>query len=300
MTKLWQKRSVAALILVSMLLALCTLSLSAAYDPLESLGSALDSIDTALTLTEKEEYLIAATEHLGAYTEGGGEITEGEVKALYDRYLAYKSEIDEKVGYCTRFMEYVDFAVYGEGGFTETVELLDAAEALLDKIDESYIGIAGAKADYTNLRAELYAPIEVCKSYIAFARAAAEAKNYGEAAENYNKAITFRARITIEDYPGLDEAEQDLKAADEFMSQRLQAAQNFIIAVKSISKAESVPLGIKEAYEIFERDNVDETAEGASSAMSELRMLEATYDRNVKRANGDVDEAMQLMLWFIF
>ena len=300
MKKQATNRIISALVLVSLLLTVCTLSVSAQGDPLSAFIRAVESIDTALTLTEKEEYLTAATEHLTAYLEDGGDTTDAEAASAYGKYLSYKEDIEATVEYCVQFMEYVDLAVYGEGSFTETMEYLAEAEALLDKIDESYIGVAGAKADYSALCSELYGPIEVCKSYIAAALAAAEATNYGDAAENYNKALTYRALITIEDYPGLAEAEENLAIADVFMSERLLAAQNFIIAVKNISKSESVPKGIEEAYAIFERDNVDETAEGASSAMSELKMLEATYNRNVNRANKDVDEMNLLLFWFIF
>ena len=140
----------------------------------------------------------------------------------------------------------------------------------------------------------------MCRGYINAAKAAREATTYGEAAQHYNTALTYRALITIEDYPGLDEAEENLIIADAFMSERLKNAQNFILAVKNVSKAESVPKGIAEAYEIFERDGVDETAEGAASAMSELQMLEATYNRNVKRANDSANEINSFLFSFIF
>ena len=92
----------------------------------------------------------------------------------------------------------------------------------------------------------------------------------------------------------------DLAAASAVMFQKIQAAQEFIRAVENISRAESVPKGIKAAYAVLEENEVDVTAEGADEAMRTLRTQEMSYDRKVAQSNDLLDDVNALIFGLLF
>lgn len=299
MTKNFKKLT-ALILCFALLCSGAAVSVFANTDAASSFATAVSYIENASTLTEKEEHLISAESYLEAYKLAGGSETDAEISASYEKYVVLKGQIEETIGYCEQFMEYVDFAIYESDTFAETMEYIELAETLLDKIDLTYSGMRSAKADYDNLILSYREPIDICESYISNAKAAAEATVYKDALKYYETAMLLKKNITIEDYPGLDEADANLDIATSFMSECILKAQNFILAVENINKAESVAIGIEEAYEIFERDGVDGTAEGAAAALSELKLLEKNYNRTVSRANEQVEDINAMIFAFIF
>lgn len=254
----------------------------------------------AESLSEKSEYLTSAAEKLDLYVNAGGSTEDAAIADAYQSYVSMKEDVDERVGYCNQFMEYVNLAYEPDIPFAELMSHLDAAESLLPKVDKKYTGMSGVISQYRNLRSSLEEPIEICQTFISKACKAAEATTFGEASRAVADAEFYKTLIEIEDYPGLDEAEANLLKATAFMSECINNAMRFIHAVEDIEKAESIPVGIKNARDIFEEDNVDETAAGADTALSKLRTTELEYDRKVRRANSSADNASSLMFGLIF
>ena len=279
---------------------IATPAAAAASDDWAAFVESVGAVKNALTLDEKYDCLLAAEESLNAYTEGGG-VPDAEGEAIIAEYQALKAEVETSIAYCEEFIEYVELAFTYDGiSFTDMMENLEKAEALLDLVDPTYTGITGFKNDYSALVFKYREPIEICESFIRYASLAANAETYEEAATNYARANECKANITILDFPGLEEAEENLKAANAFMSERLLGAKDFIEAVANIGKAENLAKAIEDAYAIIERDTVDITAEGASAAYEELSSLKFKYDRDVTRANNAVDDAIEFIFGFIF
>jgi hypothetical protein len=273
---------------------------AAASDDWAAFVESVGAVKNALTLDEKYECLLSAEESLNAYTTGGG-VPDAEGETIIAEYRALKEEVEASIARCEEFIEYVELALTYDGvSFVDMMENLEKAEALLDLIDTTYTGITGFKNDYSALIFAYKEPIEICESFIRYASLAANAETYEEASLNYARANDCKSNITILDYPGLDEAEENLKVANAFMSERLLRAKDFIEAVANIGKAENLAKAIEDAYAIIERDNVDVTAEGASAAYEELSSLKFKYDRDVTRSNKAVDDAIQFIFGFIF
>ena len=287
-----------ALLLLSM--SLGTLCVSA-NDPKANFIAAVEAISNAITLSEKADCLANAEAQLDAYVKAGGDIEAADIAPTVAIYNELKADIDVKVEYCELFIEYVELALtYSGESFVDMMTYIEKAEELIDKIDTSYVGVAGFKSDYTALLFEYEEPIDICERYIAYARLASEATTYGEASQNYTRAMECKSMITIPDYPGLDDAEADLAEASAFMARQLAAAQPFIDAVANISKAENVAKAIQDAFALIESENIDITAEGANVAYDELYTLKGRYERSVRDGNKAQDGAMDLIFSLLF
>ena len=195
-------------------------------------------------------------------------------------------------------MNAVSAALEETAPYVTVRDSLDLAESLLDKIDEDYGSVGLHREFYDEMRAELKIPIKVCEDFISYAALAAEAKTYAEASKNIDLASAAKKAITILDYPGLEEADEDIATAKNFMYQQIYNATPFCDAVKNISKAKSVPIGIKEAYEILK--TVDATAENAVTALNNLKKAERSYNKSAKAGNEAVDEIAELCFAILF
>ena len=82
------------------------------------------------------------------------------------------------------------------------------------------------------------------------------------------------------------------------MSNQVIEAKKFCDAVRDISKAESLPIGIAKAYEILK--TVDETAENAATALNNLKKIERDYNKAVKAGNESANEAAELAFSILF
>ncbi len=267
-------------------------------DILSEFVNAVSNVEKATTLKSKELEINKASELLDAYILAGGRETDEEISEAYEKYLALKEDIKRRVGYCLEFIECVNAALDENASFVVKKENLDRAEELSDKVDPEYKTVSSYQKYYSSLKSELEEPIAICETFIAYAKAAAESTTYSETKRNVKTAEAAKALITIPDYPGLEEAEANLDIAVSAMAMAVYEATPFIQAVKNINKAESVSVGVIQAYAALE--GIDQTAEGVYGALTNLKRIEKDYNDAADAANGLVDEITLLTFGIIF
>lgn len=270
----------------------------AAQDGAAAFNNAVSSLKSATTLESKESRLNTATTALNTYLAGGGAVTDDAISDSYAYYSEVKPAIEESVSACRDFMSFVSLAVVETNTYIETRAYLDSAQALLDKIDENYGDVKIMMSEYDTLTNKLKLPEANCKSYLSYAEAAANGKTYKEILENYERAQTAKNLVEIEDYPGLDVADGNMKIATNLMANITLDTKPFLDAVKSIGKAKTIPLGIKNARSALL--GVDLTAPGVSNAIKNIDKAERNYDKEVKDCNSEIEEANELIFAIIF
>lgn len=292
---------------ILILLAVCLISLlfttNAAADVTSAKAgfiAAIEEMQSATSLADKYDYVTEADMHLAEYTAGSGDMEDPEFLAAYTVYTEVGLAVKATVNACNTFMDHVETALANDGvSFAILKENLDAAGALLSQLDHSYPGVSGLVNSYNDLYFVYRDKIEICDGYINFAALAAEADTYAKADEYVRRAKDYFSKITIPDYPGLDEAEANIAKATEFMAQKVAGAQRFVHAVNDLYKTDNIAEAIRNAYAIIEEDGVDVTAEGASVAYETLRSAELSYSSTVRKANKLQDEINKLIFSFI-
>lgn len=293
------KRILSLSLVIALIFGLLSFTVSAALTDSASLfNNAVAEIESAATLRAKELKLQEADAALEAYTGDGGSVTDPDISDAYAKYSVLKEDITEKVGFCIEFINCVSIALEETCPYVDKRASLDRATELLDKIDMNYESVSSYKESYDTICAELVEPVEICEAFIAFAEAAANSTTYAEAKRNIRDAEAAKNQITILDFPGLEEAEENLAAANLIMSMAILKAKPFIQAVRDIYKAESIPLGVEAAYAALE--GVDRTAEGVSTAMDNLKKIEGGYNKSVKAGNDTVNELMLMAFAILF
>ena len=261
---------------------------------------AMAQMQNATTLVEKYDCVLEADMHLEEYVAGGGNMEDPDFLAAYTVYTETGLTVKTTVDTCNTFMDHVEEALANDGvSFPALKEHLDAAGALLTQLDHSYPGVSGLVNSYNDLFFVYRDKIEICDGYINFAALAAEAETYAKADEYVRRAKDYLSKITIPDYPGLDEAATNIEKATEFMSEKVAGAQRFVHAVNDLYKTDDLAEAIRNAYAIIEEDGVDVTAEGAVSAYDTLRSAELSYSSSVRKANKLQDEINKLIFSFI-
>ena len=291
--------------LISIVIALATLlgafalTVNAALsDNAAEFISAVNAIDSATTLKAKENALAKADNAFDKYVNAGGSANDPSVASAYESYVEKKATIEASIKNCLDFIEYVGIALDTNSTFPVKKENIDKAAELIDKIDLEYETVALYKNYYTTLCAELDEPIRICEMFIAYAKAAAEATTYEEANRNKKNAEAAKGQITIPDYPGLDEAEANLNIAASTMAFAVLNAKPFIDAVRNVNKADTIPLGVKNAYAVYE--TIDKTAEGVSTALNNLKKIERDYNKSAKSANDIINETTAISFAILF
>ncbi len=291
-------RLISVILAVTLALAALTITIFAAIEETaQSFIEAVELIESTTNLEEQETYLELAENLWQVYTDEGGSSEDEIIAEHYEKYMDSKEIIEQKVAYCIEFIQYVEAANEAEDYPTIKANLIKAEE-LINKIDSDYVGVQSAKTTYSNLCKTLSEPEGLCEMYIEKAAAAAEANTYYDANYILTEAKRLKANITIEDYPGLDEADENIKKTEKFLAARLLEAAPFIIAVRNISLAENVPAGVMAAYEALK--GIDQTTDGVSSALSDLKKTEKEYNQKAQIANEAASEAESVVFAFIF
>lgn len=275
-------------------LAICGSSPATAED----FANAVKSLKNADSLAAAEAALGEANDVLASYKSGGGSETDTDVAESYAYYVTAKADIEQRIDNCNRFVAAVAAALEENAPYVTVDENLKIAKELHALIinDMAYGNVALYDDLRRNLMGELDQPVESCTKHVEYAARAAAATTWKEA--NQYLKLAESAVIEIPDFPGLDEAAENIRKAKEFMSNQVIAAKPFCDAVRDISKAESIPLGIAHAYEMLK--SVDATAENAAKSLNNLKSIEKSYNRSVKDANEAANEAALLAFSILF
>lgn len=308
MKKTFKNKIISFVLALTLILGAMTFAIYAATPTSSDFNEAVDAIKSAATLEARESALEEATDVLDAYKTAGGSESDAEIAEAYEYYVTAKADIEEKVGYCNEFIEAVVAALDETAPYLEIRKNCDIAIALRDeeKIDMSYRSVE-LHSDWLDelTKGTLSEIEEICDKYIENAKNAAEAKTWKDAKRFVELAETSKGNILdidypvgLEDYEGFDDADKNIDKAKAFMKAQAAAAKPFCEAVKNISRAESIPDGIAQAYKILE--TIDETEENAAIALANLQKAERSYNRTVKYANADADEAANLCFSLLF
>ena len=308
MKKTFTGKFLPLILALTLMLAAIPLAAYAETATASDFANAVTAIKNATTLEAKEAALENATDVLSAYKNGGGSESDAAIADAYDYYETAKADIEQRVGWCNEFVEAVSAALDVTAPYATIRENLDIAKALIDeeKVDMAY-GSVSLHEEFRNdlEKNKLKEPEEVCQKFVDYAAKAAAAKTWKEADQYVTLANAAKMAMDKFDYPleldgyeGVEEAKKQIEAAKEFMSAQVIAAKPFCEAVKNIGKAESVSIGILEAYEILE--GIDATAENAAASLANLEKAKRSYNRSVKEANAAANEAAELLFSLLF
>ena len=197
--------------------------------------------------------------------------------------------LDKIVEDCENFLYYIECAMNALS-YEELKENLLLAAELFDSVDTSYDGISSSKLTYSSINIELKKAENLCDLYITHANDAFSANNYRAKKTACDKSYKILENDLIALYPGIETAYPGMNAAsakianvEAELAAILFEASDFLVAVREIALAESVPAGILAAYAALE--GVDKTADGVDIAIKELENYEKEYNAKVESAN---------------
>ena len=140
-----------------------------AADNAQVFSNYVAAIDRAKSLTQKMSYMDNAYTALDAYLEDGGSESDPAISASYERFLAQCEEIEAWEELCLEFIDTVDAACSGvDLSFDELSGLMQAAEELLESVDEDYVG--AYLTDYKSFRSAFNKKVEACEIYVNYAK----------------------------------------------------------------------------------------------------------------------------------
>lgn len=310
MKKTLTKRALSFVLALTLLFSAAAFAISADAPTAADFNNAVAELKSAATLAAKEAALENATDILDAYKANGGDETDADIKDSYEYYETAKAEIEEKIASCNAFIEAVSAALDETAPYLTIREMLNVAKELKEsgKIDEDY-GSVGLHEEFRleleNKLSSFNGPETVCAKYVDYAAKAAAATTWEEADEYVTLATAAKNAISnfdypleLDGYPGYSEADKNIKKAKEFMDAQVLAAIPFCEAVKNITKAKSIPIGVAAAYEVLK--TTDATAENAVIALANLQKAERSYNRSAKSANAAVNEITELCFAILF
>ena len=293
------KRIISIALCACTLLSLTAFTVFAEESPLTDFIDNVELIEVAEGLTARERYLYNAEDALELYVSAGGAVTDTAIAEHYAIYLEYKTAIEAEVELHYEFMDEVNLAAENKtGAYPVFKEHLNRAAELLPSLDTSYIGMSASVGLYNGLVFEFKEKEEICDLFIEYAALAKAATTYADADKYTIEADRILANVKIPDYPGLEEAKNDINDVKTFMGKCELAAAPFLAAVNGLHKATNLPRAIKEAYALLEE--IDSTTVGVDIALTTLRSEERKYNRAVTEANAAMDEVNELIFSFIY
>ena len=298
-------RKISAVILALATLFGCFAVTALANDTAQQFITAVAAIESAATPEEKEDALAAAEGVLNAHIALGGSTEDESIASAYAKYLELKAKIEVRVGYYNEYSELLDIATQTELTYTEFAAHYARLKELEELIGMSYRDMQELSELLFAAEVETREPIRSCLAYIDACKNAAAATTYEDAFNYTRRAKMIEEQIkkadgliSFMDYPGIAEGKDDLAKAERLMQIRLIEATPFIIAVRNINKAESIPLGVAAAYEALE--GIDRTTEGVGSALETLEQTESSYNDSASYANERIEELNSMLFGFIF
>ncbi len=298
-------RRILAVFLALAALVGCFAVTAFATDTAEEFVTAVAAIEAAVTPEAKEEALSAAEGVLAAHIALGGSTEDAAIAEAYEKYLTLKADIEVRVEYYNEYTELLDIVTQTEITYTEFTAHHARLKELEELIGLGYRNMAELSNQLFSAEVDTRSPILTCKAYIQACLDAANSTTYEDAYTYTKRAKMIEdqikdidGNISYLDYPELEDGRKNIEKAERFMQMRLIEATPFILAVRNINKAESIPAGVAAAYAALE--GIDQTTDGVPSAMETLAQIENNYNNSASYANARVEEINSMLFGFIF
>ena len=248
----------------------------------ERFVSAVEQFYELSDLDEKVSYLEALMDENVYFDD---ESYEGVTEALA-ALRRYEEQINLAVDSCNAFIDAIETALMTDiSDYADLKSAITEAEKYLDRLDNTYDGISGAKADYSALLSELRGCEDHTDSFLNAVKTMSDAVGY----KNKNDALAraegyIRDAKFIDSYSGVADALLTIEAAKVELAQIIVSANGFISLVNALGDGDTVA-GMNAAYAALE--STDFTAPGAASAKAMLDAAKDAYNEKVKVINSD-------------
>ncbi len=277
------KGALAILLVLSVIFSSLSLLAVAATAEADAFCNAVSELEGKSEITEQAQALVAAEEALAAYLAiSGNKKTDAAISSKYRSLVAIKNDM---------FIHYVSEAVdaHESGNYPATRENLNLAEAILLTLGEEELTNAalGFRSEYMEIEEELREPEETCANYVLRAKAAKEAKNFAEAKRNYDSAKLIEKNLSLDGYPGIEEAAATLSEVQAYLASCTVGAAGFLAAVDNVYSAGNFFEGVEAAYEAYEALE-DTTVTGVPEAKSTLDLMVVAHNSGADKANAMV------------
>jgi hypothetical protein len=246
---------------------------------------------------------------LGAHSlYNGGVLYEGLDNSTYPglnekitKYLSESAYIESRVAASELFITYIRLAKSA----TQYKVILDkvqlAAKCIDDDlteftVEDKYIGVAEARADYALLLEKL-AKIEAsAKAYVLEANKVKTAltANYNVLKSAYKSAVALKAAGDVAGMEGVKEANIILAQADALLKKYENASQSLIVATDWLDD-ETLSLSERRAFinaALKSKADSTDDIDGVSEAKTKLDAAIKKYNDDVNSANGQITVAM--------
>lgn len=199
----------------------------------------------------------------------------------------YEEQINDAVESCDAFIEAVDTALMTEASdYTALKAAITLAESYLSKLDSTYDGIIGAKADYALITAELNEREKYTDNFLLAVKTMTEKTDYKSRKDALGIASAYiRDEKFIESYDGVAEALAAINAMEALLDAAIVSANGFISLVGELGTSGDLVDGMVAAYSALSK--IDLTAPGAAAAKAMLDASKDSYNETVEAVNSD-------------
>lgn len=200
----------------------------------------------------------------------------------------FKGEVLPLVENCNSFIAAVDLALsFDEDEYLEIAMALADAERYRDLgLDNTYDGISGAIASYNELSSKITTKELYTEEFLRAVEDLAGKTDYKSFSAAYEYAVDYTKNESfLPTYPGVSEALESLKSAEETMKEAIKRANAFVQYVNSLGSTGNIALELIESYDRL--SGVDFTIDTAASAKAILDGAIADYNTRVSLANSD-------------
>ncbi len=271
-------------ITVCMLFSALSLQLFAiAATEAEEFNAAVNAIDETEGIPARYADLISAEEKLAAYLAlENATVEDSDISASFEILVLKRGNL---------FMAIVDAAYnfYNQySDYHNTRAYMNMAAEILPGVDRDNIDVSTKIDTYNTLNFTLDEFEQPYESFISYVTAAEEATAYSEKKTAVTEANNILPTLSLDDYPGLEEAKTSLRALKKEVAAIERQADEYIDAVERVKTADDLRSAIAEAEAIYA--TVDGSVDAVKVARNELLAITMNYNNNVKRANKFVDE----------
>lgn len=294
MKKFLSLRGLLALVLAVAVIcsALSTVAVAISAEA-DAFNAAVAELETKTEIPDIEAALTAADAALADYlSTAGNSKTDAAIAEKYASLVEIKNEM---------FIYYVDAAseAHDDGDYLTTRANLDLAEAILNTIENELTTSAMSyRGAYMGIIDELREPEENSASYVQRAHAAKNATTFAEAKKNYDSAKLIERNLSLDDYPGIDEARALLLEVQAYLAELTIEAADFLAAVESVYTSGSFFEGIEAAYEEYGKLS-DTTITGVPEAKSSLDRMVSRHNEGADTANAMVNDMNSIIYGLI-
>jgi len=246
----------------------------------EAFCNAVSELESKTEIEEQAVALIAADAALADYLAiSGNKKTDAAIADKYEALVSIKNEM---------FVYYVGEAsdAHFDEDYPTTRLNLDLAGAILITLEMSELTVIATSYhdEYTSIVEELREPEELSAAYISRANAAKTAPNFAEAKKNYDAAKLTEKNLSLEGYPGIEEAKALLDEVQIYLADCTVGAAGFLAAVDNVYSAGNFFQGVAAAYAAYEA-LPDTTVTGVYEAKENLDLMVSRHNDSVENAN---------------